>query len=239
MRIRDPLERMERELKKALNKPKKDREWVMIIDTLKCVGCESCTISCKAENKTPPGVSYNVVIKKEVGRYPKVSYEFIPRPCMQCRKPPCTKVCPVRATWKDVDGIVVIDYEKCIGCRYCITACPYGARYFDFAEYYTEDTPQLQPYETIESYEYDRAWLRKRRLFLNPSPMENARKCHFCLHRIERGMLPACVTTCLGRARFFGDLKDPESLVSELIAQYRPFRLREELGTDPSVYYLK
>lgn len=237
--LKDDIDLMREDLKRALQKEIGQRHWVMVIDTLKCIGCEACTVACKSENNTPPGVSYNVVIKREVGRYPNVGMEFISRPCMQCQNPPCTKVCPVKATWKGKDGVVRIDYKKCIGCRYCLTACPYGARYSDFGEYYTEETPQLQDYEIRQNYEYGYRWKRKRRLFFQQSPIGNARKCHFCLHRLEKGLLPACITTCLGKARYFGDLNDPRSLVAKLIAQHQAYRLKEELGTRPSVYYLK
>lgn len=230
----DPLIRMMRDLQRALKKPLEKRRWVMVIDLRKCVGCKACTVACIVENKLPPSVVYRPVLEEEIGKYPRVTLRFLPRPCLQCDNPPCTPVCPVKATWKRPDGIVVIDYEACIGCRYCITACPYGARSFDFGDYYTEGTPEIAPVEKAPSFEYHRTWERKG----NESPIGNARKCHFCLHRIERGLLPQCVTTCIGRATYFGDANDPESLVSELINKPNAFRLKEELGTEPKVYYL-
>ncbi len=230
----DPLIRMMRDLQRALKKPLEKRRWVMVIDLRKCVGCEACTVACIVENKLPPSVVYRPVLKEEIGKYPRVTHRFLPRPCLQCDNPPCTPVCPVKATWKRPDGIVVIDYEACIGCRYCITACPYGARSSDFGDYYTEGTPEIAPVEKAPSFEYHRTWERKG----NESPIGNARKCHFCLHLIERGLLPQCVTTCIGRATYFGDANDPESLVSELIYKPNAFRLKEELGTEPKVYYL-
>jgi len=127
----DPLERMRADLNRAMQKVEADRRWVMVIDLRKCVGCNSCTISCVAENHLPPGVVYRPVLEEEIGTFPNVSKRFLPRPCMQCDNPPCVPVCPVNATWKRADGIVTIDYDKCIGCRYCITACPYNARTFD------------------------------------------------------------------------------------------------------------
>ncbi|MFN3422130.1 MAG: 4Fe-4S dicluster domain-containing protein [Armatimonadota bacterium] len=230
----DPLIRMMRDLQRALKKPMEQRRWVMVIDLRKCVGCNACTIACIAENKLPPSVVYRPVLQEEFGKYPNVSKRFLPRPCMQCDNPPCTPVCPVKATWKRPDGIVVIDYEACIGCRYCITACPYGARSFDFGDYYTEGTPEIAPVEKAPSFEYHKAWERKG----HESPIGNVRKCHFCLHRIERGLLPQCVTTCIGRATYFGDANDPESLVSELISKPNVMRLKEEFGSEPKVYYL-
>ena len=226
--------RMQNEIRRALKKPIDQIKWVMVIDLKKCVGCSSCTVACVSENVLPPGVVYRPVIEEEIGTFPNVTRRFIPRPCMQCDHPPCTKVCPIGATYKSEDGIVAIDYDKCIGCRYCVTACPYGARTFDWGEYHTEDTPKLMPYEKEPNYEYGIERVREK----NDSPIGNARKCHFCKHRLHKGMLPMCVTTCIGRATYIGDKNDPESLVAELIASPRVMRLKEELGTEPNVYYL-
>jgi len=227
------LLRMQRELRRALKKPIEQRRWAMVIDLSKCIGCSACTIACVAENKLPPGVVYRPVLDEEFGEYPNVTRRFTPRPCMQCDNPPCVPVCPVKATYKRPDGIVEIDYNKCIGCRYCLPACPYGARTADFGEFFTLGTPKVEAYETQPNFEYGREWNRAG----NKSPVGNARKCHFCIHRLEAGMLPACVTTCIGYATYFGDTNDPESLVSELIAKPNVMRLKEELGTKPKVYY--
>ncbi|KKK63618.1 hypothetical protein LCGC14_2992480, partial [marine sediment metagenome] len=175
------LVRMQDELKRAMEKPIDQRKWSMVIDLQKCIGCSACTIACKAENLLPPGVVYRPVIEEEIGEYPNVSRRWLPRPCMQCDNPPCVPVCPVNATWKREDGIVVIDYNACIGCRYCLTACPYGARYFDFGEDYTDGTPEKQPYEESTSPEYGREWTRDGQ----GSPVGNARKCQFCIHRLD------------------------------------------------------
>ncbi|HEY4687728.1 MAG TPA: 4Fe-4S dicluster domain-containing protein [Anaerolineae bacterium] len=235
---------MQADIRRALEKPVEQRRWVMVIDLRKCVGCSACTIACVAENKLPPGVVYRPVVETEIGTYPNVTRRFLPRPCMQCDKPPCVPVCPVGATWKDENGVVVIDYDVCIGCRYCIPACPYAARTFDFGTTYTQPTPATEgvvlgrdgseEYERVSNFEYSRAWDRHG----EDSPIGNVRKCHFCLHRLNAGMLPACVTTCIGRATYFGDSNDPESLVSELIGSPSVMRLKEELGTEPRVYYL-
>ncbi|GBD31813.1 Tetrathionate reductase subunit B [bacterium HR33] len=230
------LERMRADLLRALQKPVHERKWVMVIDLRKCIGCKACTVSCIAENNLPPGVVYRPVVEEEIGEFPHVRRRFIPRPCMQCDNPPCVPVCPVGATWKRADGIVEIDYEACIGCRYCITACPYNARTFDFGEFYGEGTPEVMDYERRPAFEYGKKW--QRAPGRDGSPVGNARKCHFCLHRIENGMLPACVTTCLGTATYFGDYNDPESLVHQLVGSTRLMRLKEELGTEPNVYYL-
>jgi Fe-S-cluster-containing dehydrogenase component len=240
----DVLLRMQEDLRRALEKPMEERRWVMVIDLRKCVGCHACTIACVAENKLPPGVVYRQVVEEEVGVYPKVSRRFIPRPCLQCDNPPCVPVCPVSATYKRPDGIVAVDYDKCIGCRYCMIACPYNSRYFDFGFSNYDETPETEGVvlgrngsgviESLPSYEYGQTRTRKR----EQSPIGNVRKCHFCLHRLEAGQLPACTVTCIGHATYFGDANDPDSLVSELITQHNVMRLREELGTEPKVYYL-
>lgn len=244
LRTLDVIERMRRELLQALEKPVKERRWVMVIDLRKCVGCHACTIACVAENKLPPGVVYRPVLEEEIGVYPNVTRHFIPRPCMQCENPPCTPVCPVNATYTNEDGVVIVDYNQCIGCRACLTACPYGARTSDFGYTYAEGTPVADniilgqngadDYERAANYEYGKPWDRAE----HGSPIGNARKCHFCLHRIKQGMLPECVTTCIGRATLFGDANNPKSLVAELIVKPNVMRLKEELGTQPRVYYL-
>lgn len=209
------------------------KHYGMAIDLRRCVGCEACTIACKQENHTPPGVAYAKVIKEEVGEYPHVRRRFRPVLCNHCELPPCVDVCPVGATWKrKEDGIVVVDYDICIGCRYCVTACPYGARYFDFGDNYQEPVSEFEKQASPEYGEYrDRTQ--------GGSPIGNVRKCTFCLHRLARGEQPACVQTCMPRARIFGDLNDPESEVSRLVAERHGFRIKEELGTEPSVFYLE
>ncbi|MCS7047920.1 MAG: 4Fe-4S dicluster domain-containing protein [Verrucomicrobiae bacterium] len=230
----DVLVRMQAELRRAMAKPVEQRRWAMVIDTRKCVGCFACTVACMAENKLPPGVVYRPVVQEEFGQYPNVQLRFFPRPCMQCDQPPCVPVCPVNATWKRPDGVVAIDYDKCIGCRYCVAACPYGARTSDFGHFYTEGTPQRMPYETLPNHEYGKSWSRER----HGSPMGNARKCQFCLHRLEEGELPQCVTTCIGRANYFGDANDPGSLVAEKLRAANQVKLLEEKHTKPRVVYL-
>ncbi len=241
----DPIIRMLGDLRRALQKPVAERRWVMVIDLRKCVGCHACTIACVAENKLPPGVVYRPVLEEELGTYPNVTRRFLPRPCMQCDNPPCVPVCPVNATYKNQEGVVVIDYDQCIGCRYCVTACPYGARTFDFGLTYAEATPTAEGvivgqagaevYERAANYEYGEAWARGHN---EASPVANVRKCHFCLHRVREGLLPECVTTCIGRATYFGDANDPEGLIAGLVSSPSVMRLKEELGTEPRVYYL-
>jgi len=193
----------------------------MVIDTRRCVGCKACVVACKAENKTPPGVSYTVVLDAVLGNQPDEKPLFMTKPCFHCENPPCVDVCPVGATFKrESDGIVVVDYDRCIGCRYCITGCPYGARYFDYGENYAA-VAEHTPYAGVRSPEYNQFRARKKGV----SPEGNVRKCTFCVHlqdsegRYDRkaGRWPACAKTCTGHAIHFGDFNDPGSEVSRLL----------------------
>lgn len=213
----------------------------MVIDTRRCVGCRACVVACKAENKTPPGVNYNVVVE-ETSDGRSVAPLFLAKPCFHCEHPPCVNVCPVSATFKrERDGIVVIDYDRCIGCRYCITACPYGARSFDFGDSYPAMS-EPTALASVPSPEYGQYRVRHD----DASPIGNVRKCTFCLHLQDEegrydqaaGRWPACAKTCSGHAIHFGDFNDPTSEVSRLLRERRGMRLKEELGTDPNVYYL-
>jgi len=178
------------------------KRYAMVIDTRRCVGCHACTIACKTEFDVPLGVNRSWVESIEKGNFPHVKRNFLPRLCNQCERPPCVWVCPVNATHKrKEDGIVTIDSDICIGCKYCIQACPYGAR------------------------------------FINPKT-GSADKCDFCLHRVREGLAPACVNTCQGRARIFGDLNDPTSEVSRVLSTNSVTVLRPEMGTEPMVFYI-
>ncbi len=214
----------------------------MLIDTRRCVGCRACVVACKAENKTPPGVYYTVVLEEGLMEQPDDRPLFMTKPCFHCEHPPCTDVCPVSATFKrEQDGIVVVDYDRCIGCRYCIVACPYGARYFDFGDDYpavAEDTPWAGvPSPELGQY---------RERGDDKSPIGNVRKCTFCLHlqdeegRYDKdaGRWPACAKTCTGHTIHFGDFNDRGSEVSRLLRERQVIRLKEDLGTEPNVYYM-
>jgi molybdopterin-containing oxidoreductase family iron-sulfur binding subunit len=195
----------------------------MVIDLKKCVGCMACTIACKTTNHTRPGITWNLVKDLEFGEYPSVRRVFLPILCMHCHDAPCIEGCPTGASHRRKDGIVMIDDDKCVGCRYCVEACPYGARYFN-------ETPhgyfgsELTPEEEIGFQKHE---------------IGVVEKCTFCLDRLEKGKPPICVMTCIGKARYFGDLDDQNSEVSRIIRLKQGFQLLKELGTNPSVYYLK
>ena len=239
---KDILITMQEDLERALQKPAAERRWAMLLDLRKCVGCHACTVACVSENKLPPKLYYRPVLEFERGRYPRVSRSYLPKPCMQCDKPPCVPVCPVKgpdgATWKETEGvgagIVPVNYDRCIGCGRCVPACPYKARTMDGGAYHTARTPELQLYETLPSFEYGRRWPRadKKR------PIGAVRKCHFCIHRLANGMLPQCISSCIGRAGYFGDENDPESLIARMKKSHRVQLLKKGAGTGPRVYYV-
>lgn len=196
--------------------------WGFTIDLERCVGCQSCVIACKAENGTPPTVHWMKVLEKEEGEFPYAKRTFTPVRCNHCDNPPCAKACPTGAIQKRPDGIVIVDQELCIGTMACMTACPYYVPYrWDGDGGYFGET--LTPYEK-EKY----AGFKK----------GTAQKCHFCYHRIDQGWPPACVEACPADALNYGDLDDPESRVNMLLRQKKHFRPREELGTNPSLFYL-
>lgn len=197
--------------------------YAMVIDQKKCIGCHACSMSCKAENGTPPGVFWSKVKVQEEGTFPNTRLRFTPLLCMNCKNPPCVDVCPTGASHKLENGIVAVDYDKCMGCRYCETACPYGARTFvsEIRPYYAD--VGFNPYEQF-MYQKHQAGV--------------VEKCNFCMDRVASGKEPACVTTCPAGARTFGDLDNPNSEVSRLIAARDGHTLHPELGTEPSVFYL-
>jgi tetrathionate reductase subunit B len=214
------------------------RAWTFVVDTARCIGCGLCVVACKEENHVPPEPQYNrtwverhvvtdggavLVDSPEAGieGFPTLSKApgaadatirsayFVPRLCMQCEESPCTAVCPVGATYRTPEGIVLVDAERCIGCGYCVVACPYGARYIVPA---AETTPQGTP--------------------------GVADKCTWCYHRISKGMQPACVEVCPVGARRFGDRSDPDDPINDVLAETSPEVLYPEYGTRPRVLYL-
>lgn len=206
-------------------------QWAMVIDLDKCKGCGYCVLACQAHNDIHPDITWNPVIK-----HGKIGDRevFLPRPCMHCEHATCVDVCPVKASYQRADGIVMMDYDRCIGCRYCEVACPYYARSFNW-EAFDGPNPTVPDWGQPE---------------VPRRPRGVVEKCSFCYQRIDRGLenglqpgvdpdaTPACVVVCPMGARTFGDMNDPESEVSQLLDSRHYYRLREDLGTEPRVYYL-
>jgi molybdopterin-containing oxidoreductase family iron-sulfur binding subunit len=221
--------------------------WAMVIDLDKCTGCQACVVACKVENNIPfiepeeaalgRTISWMEIITTIEGEYPNLRARYIPRPCMHCDNPPCTKVCPTGATYENPEGLVAQIYPRCIGCRYCTNNCPYTVKYFNW---------------------YKPEWPEGMNEYLNPDvslrPKGVVEKCTFCHHRLQRAReearaeqralregdyTPACVEICPSEAMYFGDLEDANSAVARLMRDTRAFRLMEELGTEPKVYYLR
>ncbi len=198
-------------------------KWGVSVDLKRCVGCQSCTLSCKAENGTPPGVFWTWVVEKEEGTYPFAYTMYMPMRCNHCNDPACVPVCPTGATHqREQDNLVLVDQDLCIGCHSCVVACPYQVRYVPDSDrgYYGD---KKTPYEEV-SYKKWQAG--------------TAQKCNLCAPRLERGLKPACVDACPTRALKIGDLNDPGSEVVQLINERTHFQPRAELGTDPNVFYL-
>ena len=207
----------------------------MVIDYKYCVGCNACTIACRVENNIPKGNWWNRVftdgganVASAAGHHPvngeagTLRMDFVPVACQHCDNPACVKVCPVGATFKDPEtGVVRQDYEKCIGCRMCMAACPYtGVRNFNWEEpkYYVGHAMGDSAVPEHQKHVVE--------------------KCTMCWHRIAKGLQPTCIEHCTAKIRYFGDFNDPESEVSKLIATHEYKTLLPEKGTNPSVYYL-
>ena len=199
----------------------------MVIDTKRCVGCNACSVNCKITNNLPETNWWTRVLTEggdeidtPAGVFPDVSMRYITVGCQHCENPACTKVCPVGATYKDPEtGVVRQDYDKCIGCRICMAACPYNARVFNWSE------PERDP-----NWNYGDKDVPVR-------PKGVAEKCTLCKERTDRGDIPMCVRVCPGRARVYGDLDDPESEISKVVRENHAYQLLEEFGTRPQLRY--
>jgi molybdopterin-containing oxidoreductase family iron-sulfur binding subunit len=198
----------------------------MAVDTERCIGCWSCAVICKSENNVPLGMWWNRILtagerldRPERDEHGRLAMHWVPLACQHCDDPPCLKVCPTQATFSTKNGIVLIDDSDCIGCRYCMAACPYGVRVFNWGE-------------AERPVDFDHGMVEGR-------PVGTVEKCTFCVHRLEEDQVPSCVWSCPAQARVFGDLDDPDGRLVRLIEARGGHRLLEEKGTKPKVFYLE
>ncbi len=225
----DSVEGLERESEASTT-----HQWHMGIDLEKCIGCQYCIWTCQATNDVPVDLMrWNVGFPEQTENGTDF---YMTRPCLHCQEAPCVKVCPVGATWVREDGIVAMDYDRCIGCRYCEVACPYDVRRFNWSLIDEIDNPYVPTWGSPE---------------VPPRPRGVVEKCTFCVHRIDRGLsqgltpgvdsqaTPACVDICPVGARVFGDINDPESPISVFLRENDTFVLREDFGTEPKVHYVR
>ena len=212
---------------------KKYRAWCMVVDLKKCEGCitigspPQCTQSCISGHFVPKGQQWIEVYQKEL---PGGGSFFLPVPCQQCENAPCVNVCPVAATYHEESGVVLIDHHRCIGCRLCMGACPYQRRFFNWG------TPELPPEAAFAEYSP---------LYPVPAIKGTVIKCMFCAHFLQEGRLPYCVSGCPMRALYMGDLNEDIAsngsevvTLSKFLDENDAFRYKEELGTQPRVWYL-
>jgi len=223
--------------------------YAMVIDLHKCAGCGACAITCKNENNVPEGMYWSNYIHRTRGKFPNVRYEFVPTLCNHCEDAPCVKACPVGAMHKDENGLTLHNPDKCIGCKACVQADPYGVIYFN------EEKPHEFWHNKEQAIEkgtssgkemadkYDAPFP-----FYNPDraktyggvrPKGIVEKCTLCDHRIKDGDVPYCVASCPSGARVFGDLEDPKSEINKLLNKYSYFKLGENFGTKPKVFYIR
>ncbi|MDP2644814.1 MAG: 4Fe-4S dicluster domain-containing protein [Desulfobacterales bacterium] len=220
--------------------------WGMVIDLDKCTACGACITACKQENNIPQcdpeqaymgrAISWMDMVVEVEGKFPHPRVKYLPRPCMHCDQPPCTKVCPVGATYRTEEGLVAQIYPRCIGCRFCMAACPYTVKYFNWYK------PQW-PAGLDKGHNPD----------VSVRPHGVVEKCTFCVHRIQKAreraraenrplteedVIPACAESCPSQAIYFGDLHDTAYRVAKLYGSERAYTLEHHLGTHPKVYYL-
>ena len=206
-----------------------NRKWVMVIDLAKCDGCGKCMESCSKMHFVPSDRQWIKVLRMKDAEH--TAPYFFPQPCYHADNPPCTKVCPVDATFKREDGSVLIDNERCIGCRFCMAACPYGARSFNWGHPSEPPEAANQPYSPEQGY---------------PRRTGTVEKCDFCTDMAAQGILPGCVSGCPMGAIYYGDQNEDAvtnsrgetSRLTTLVLDNSGYRHMEELGTKPRVYYL-
>lgn len=192
-------------------------KYAMVIDLNQCVGCDTCTVACKLDNGTGAGIQWGRVIEEESGVFPNAKKLYIPLLCMECAEAQCLKVCPTGATYRNDDGLVLIDYEKCMGCKYCIIACPYMARQFNEARNHPDGVPHIGEVDSRKGV---------------------VEKCDFCVDRLASGRQPLCVESCPYEARVFGDLENPDSQIARVILGDSASVLKPAGRFGPSVYYV-
>ena len=197
----------------------------LVIDLRRCIGCNACTVACKQEQGTPFGVHYARVVTREVGTYPATKRTFLPVLCNHCQDAPCVEACPTGASYTRADGIVMVDKEKCIGCRACAVSCPYMNRHFIEKGLLQNGygTDGLSAFEAVKFAAFEEGTMSK---------------CTLCAHRVDQGLEPACVITCPTECRHFGDLEDPNGKLQTMIAERGGWNLLPEANTKPSVFYL-
>lgn len=226
------------------------KNYGMVIDLHRCVGCAACDIACKSENNVPEGFHWSNHMIETAGRFPDVRYRYIPTLCNHCEDAPCVANCPTTAMYKSDDGLTLHDPDKCIGCRACQVSCPYGAIYFNedspHRRFREDDNPAIAGCtatgpEVVEKTQTPIP-------HYNPARAETydgvrrkgiVEKCTFCDHRLAKGELPWCVEACPTGARIFGDLDDPDSAPSRVLAKHSPRVLQKEKGTRPKVFYVR
>jgi len=221
----------------------------MIIDLHKCVGCSACQIACKNENNVDTGIFWSWHITKTEGTFPDIRHEYIPTLCNHCEDAACVRVCPTQAMYKDENGLTLHDPEKCIGCKSCAMACPYGVISFNKNEphrRWDETTAIIEggtssPKDVVNAtgtpipyYNTDRE-----KTYEGIRSKGIVEKCTMCDHRVNDGKDPYCVVSCPADARIFGDLDDPNSQISKVLAKYEGKQLLPHKGTKPKVYYVR
>lgn len=204
------------------------KQYVMLIDIKRCIGCHTCAVACKQGNNLPNELWWNRVLTfggpamdTAHGKYPSLEMQFLTLNCQHCEDPACVKACPAEATYKRDDGIVMQDYDKCLGCRLCIMSCPYSN-----VRTYNEDKPQYYMDNPVGDSCVD------------SQQKGTVSKCTFCFYRLDRGLEPNCIEVCPAKARFFGDIKDANSEVSGILRTRKYTQLLTDKGTGPSVYFL-
>ena len=204
------------------------KKFVMVVDLSKCKNARQCKNACDKHHNLTPDRPFIKILKMQDN--PKSAPYWMPKKCFQCDNPPCVKVCPVGATYKRSDGIVLVDNVRCIGCRFCMAACPYSARVFNWGK----PEPPVEKHDEVYSPETS-----------SPSLIGTVEKCDFCPDSIKKGELPPCIPACPNGALYFGDEIDDavtngfETVrFTELLKEKAGYRYMEELGTEPRVYYL-